>query len=381
VADTPISSSQHSVKQPLSDEETRAILTPFAFKIDQSLFGIPLAKPWRRGIAILIDLLIITILSDAPGELLAVVIAITLYRLGNKKRAQKLGEIKGKKRRAIFRGIGAFILCIILLDVLPQIFDTFTKKTDQSQSQTGVKNHNDDLNLENIFENNPDALALVSKIFIDAATSDCESVQCWKKTFNKIPSLLITLPRSTINKDELYKIVNDIVDITSLKKQERQQLTEYLIDQYNKQLALQPPKNETNKVSSSEKGLLTVKSDQTSQTPKSEPIYSIVKLVQGIIEDLGLGFGWAAFYFTVLTALWHGQTIGKKALGIRVLQLDGTPLTLFDSFERYGGYGAGIATGMLGFLQIYWDPNRQAIHDRISSTVVIDIEETNKNKI
>ena len=34
---------------------------------------------------------------------------------------------------------------------------------------------------------------------------------------------------------------------------------------------------------------------------------------------------------------------------------------------------AGLATGLLGFIQIYWDANRQAIHDKISATVVIDI--------
>jgi uncharacterized RDD family membrane protein YckC len=30
-----------------------------------------------------------------------------------------------------------------------------------------------------------------------------------------------------------------------------------------------------------------------------------------------------------------------------------------------------VATGTLGFLQIYWDANRQAIHDKVAGTVVI----------
>ena len=64
--------------QVLSAEETREILTPFAFKIDQSLFGIALAVPWRRGAALLIDLCLVAILSGAPGELLAILVAITL---------------------------------------------------------------------------------------------------------------------------------------------------------------------------------------------------------------------------------------------------------------------------------------------------------------
>jgi uncharacterized RDD family membrane protein YckC len=30
-----------------------------------------------------------------------------------------------------------------------------------------------------------------------------------------------------------------------------------------------------------------------------------------------------------------------------------------------------VATGLLGFAQIWWDSNRQAIHDRIVGTVVV----------
>ena len=32
---------------------------------------------------------------------------------------------------------------------------------------------------------------------------------------------------------------------------------------------------------------------------------------------------------------------------------------------------AGFATGLLGFAQVYWDANRQGIHDHIVGTVVI----------
>jgi uncharacterized RDD family membrane protein YckC len=85
------------------------------------------------------------------------------------------------------------------------------------------------------------------------------------------------------------------------------------------------------------------------------------------------------FYFTTFISLGKGQTLGKRLLGIKVIQLDGSPLSLWDSFGRYGGYGAGIATGLLGFIQIYWDPNKQAIHDKISATVVIDVNKAPLN--
>ena len=38
---------------------------------------------------------------------------------------------------------------------------------------------------------------------------------------------------------------------------------------------------------------------------------------------------------------------------------------------RHGGYVAGIAMGMIGFLKLLWEPNRQAVEDRIAGTVVV----------
>lgn len=77
----------------LTEEETKKILTRFAFNIDESLLGIPLAVPWRRGLALLIDFILIAILSGAPGELLAIVVAITFYRIGSSKPV-KQGSLK-----------------------------------------------------------------------------------------------------------------------------------------------------------------------------------------------------------------------------------------------------------------------------------------------
>ena len=89
------------------------------------------------------------------------------------------------------------------------------------------------------------------------------------------------------------------------------------------------------------------------------------------VDELGFGFGWASLYMTLMLSWWKGQTLGKRLLRIRVLRLDGGPITWWVAFERAGGYAAGFATGLLGFAQIFWDANRQAIHDRIVGTVVV----------
>jgi uncharacterized RDD family membrane protein YckC len=85
---------------------------------------------------------------------------------------------------------------------------------------------------------------------------------------------------------------------------------------------------------------------------------------------MGLTFGWAGVYFTLFTSWLGGRTPGKFLFRTRVVRLDGRPLTAMDAFTRNGGYAAGLATGSIGFLRVLWDPNNQAIQDKIAGTVV-----------
>ncbi len=85
-------------------------------------------------------------------------------------------------------------------------------------------------------------------------------------------------------------------------------------------------------------------------------------------------FSWGAVFvgwFTVLTRVGRGRTPGKALLGLQVARLDGRPLRWWDAFGRAGGYGASAATLLLGFAEMIWDANRQALHDRIAGTVVL----------
>lgn len=90
------------------------------------------------------------------------------------------------------------------------------------------------------------------------------------------------------------------------------------------------------------------------------------------LDELGETFGWGIVYFSLLPAFWGGQTLGKRLFHLRVLEIAGRPMTVLRSLKRYGGYAAGMATGGLGFAQLLWDANRQAIQDRAAHTVVVD---------
>ncbi len=87
---------------------------------------------------------------------------------------------------------------------------------------------------------------------------------------------------------------------------------------------------------------------------------------------LGVTFGWSGIYFTLLAGLWQGRTLGKFLLRTQAVKINGSALTFFDAFIRHGGYIAGIAMGMIGFLKLLWEPNRQTVEDRIAGTVVVN---------
>ncbi len=111
--------------------------------------------------------------------------------------------------------------------------------------------------------------------------------------------------------------------------------------------------------------------DLEDQLAEERRVPGIRRIFQGLLDDLGLSFGWMAIYFTAFVALWRGHTPGKRALGIRIVRLSGKPISWWIAFERFGGYGASVFTGMLGFFEMLWDANRQALHDKVARTVVI----------
>ena len=76
-------------------------------------------------------------------------------------------------------------------------------------------------------------------------------------------------------------------------------------------------------------------------------------------------------YEALLIALWNGQTIGKLAMGIRVVTADGTPVPVGMAFARAGmKLVSGAALG-LGYLWMLWDAEKQTWHDKVAKTYVV----------
>lgn len=76
------------------------------------------------------------------------------------------------------------------------------------------------------------------------------------------------------------------------------------------------------------------------------------------------------FYFTYFHGL-TGQTPGKMLFRIRVVRLDGEPMTPGIAFLRWAGYHLSSIL-LLGFLWVAVDPRKQGWHDKIAGTVVVE---------
>lgn len=120
--------------------------------------------------------------------------------------------------------------------------------------------------------------------------------------------------------------------------------------------------------------------------PVTNPLdlYNVPRLV--VSYTIVFLLGWA--YYTVLHAKW-GQTIGKKAVGIRLVRAaDQSAVSWGQAFGRQAFVyaisivtvvvnfqtPAGAVIGLLGLLDtawILWDPRRQAVHDKVAGTLVV----------
>jgi uncharacterized RDD family membrane protein YckC len=76
-------------------------------------------------------------------------------------------------------------------------------------------------------------------------------------------------------------------------------------------------------------------------------------------------------YFWSSSGPWPGQTLGSKALGIRVIRTDGSDLSITQALIRYVGLVISVLVIFIGVIWAAFDPNKQGWHDKIADTYVI----------
>jgi uncharacterized RDD family membrane protein YckC len=96
----------------------------------------------------------------------------------------------------------------------------------------------------------------------------------------------------------------------------------------------------------------------------------------GIDEALGaaVSLAMAIAYFGFLEGSNSGQTIGKRMLGIRVIDFDtGGPIGFGRAVLRYLGRLVSALPCFLGFLWMLWDKEKQTWHDKFAADVVVPV--------
>jgi serine/threonine protein kinase/uncharacterized RDD family membrane protein YckC len=78
-------------------------------------------------------------------------------------------------------------------------------------------------------------------------------------------------------------------------------------------------------------------------------------------------------YLVYFVGFWTiaGRTPGKMVLGIKVVGLDGSPVSFGTAILRYIGYVFGFALLWLGFFWVAFDGRRQGWHDKLAGTYVV----------
>jgi uncharacterized RDD family membrane protein YckC len=79
-------------------------------------------------------------------------------------------------------------------------------------------------------------------------------------------------------------------------------------------------------------------------------------------------------YYTVLHGNERGQTFGKRALGIRVVDQNGGSIGYGRAFGRYAIivlFGFLLLPILLDYLWPLWDKRNQALHDKVVSSLVV----------
>ena len=96
-------------------------------------------------------------------------------------------------------------------------------------------------------------------------------------------------------------------------------------------------------------------------------LQAILGSASGIVSFV-VNVGYLLYFWTTT-----GQTIGHKAMGLRVVRTDGSSLDISRAVIRYVGMVVSAIPLGLGFLWVALDDRKQGWHDKIADTCVVKV--------
>ena len=108
----------------------------------------------------------------------------------------------------------------------------------------------------------------------------------------------------------------------------------------------------------------------------------IISVIVGLMLAFGAFAVIALLYAPLMMARTDGQTLGRKAMGIRVIRVSGEPMTFGWAMLRevvikwllFGVVGGSTTLGLAGLVDVLWplwDEENRALHDFIVGTRVV----------
>lgn len=396
--------------------DPRSIITPDAFEVSKALLGTKLASPRRRLAALLVDLLVVSILTAVTRNfalILGVIAAVLFIRAGFKRTPLRNSALN----RAMRGSVGCLGVVIGIVTAIVWV----------SVGIGGGGSNDDDerpsVTVSGLPPRAADVLGTVANVVVEQAFEQAATLaQAEEATRDFVEAseelgipaeqlravLFAAVPDDASWADDAPAMFDRLLpppaaeppiesrDAAAIRDEVSLYSTEEALEAYAallrsgrtedmdlarrsalerrlaSELAADTLRALDARVADLTDDVQEAQEDLRETRDEVEDLESrgIFDVFRSFLDELGFGFGWASLYFTVMLSWWKGQTIGKRLFRVRVLRLDGEAITWWVAFERAGGYAAGLATGLLGFAQVLWDSNRQAIHDRIVGTVV-----------
>jgi uncharacterized RDD family membrane protein YckC len=78
-------------------------------------------------------------------------------------------------------------------------------------------------------------------------------------------------------------------------------------------------------------------------------------------------------YFALMESSPRGATVGKMAVGLRVVDLQGNRLTFGRATGRFFAKFISAVILMLGYLMVAFDDRKRGLHDMIAATLVVKL--------
>ena len=281
--------------------DPRTIITPDAFTVDESLFGTPLAAPWRRFVAICLDFVLAAFIANVGGALVGFVVAILFFRLATRRRVDK---VLRRWLRTTLAFLGAFALFVTAVSVLgdddeddgglpffvsgvmsveddvPDPSAQGTQQTPADSVLTLLREHNVDVRT---FQDAVGMPAVALDVLASETTLDDLSPDERAAAVTALRRYADAL--AAADEAALDTLQSEAVAVTAGDRLRALRERIDTMDDENDEL------EDTN---------------EALREQLEEP--SFAYLITGLGNDLGLTFGWIGIYFTLFLAWWKGQT-------------------------------------------------------------------------